>query len=114
MAQNIFSYGGGASMQDYVAAISSVGFPIFIAMFVMIRIDSKIEKLIAGFAQLSEAIHQDIEVNKNENNEELLKLLQELNKKLNDEANNTNGELLELLEEINKNLTEVKKSRAKS
>lgn len=93
-------------MQDYIAIVSSVGFPIFIAMFVMIRIESKIEKLITGFAQLSEAIHQQ-----NDTNEELLDLLQELKERLNTEtkAEATNGKLLELLQELNKNLTESKK-----
>ena len=98
-------------MQDYATIISSVGFPIFIAMFVIIRIDNKIEKLIAEIAQLGEAIHQDIEVNKNENNEELLNLLQELNKNLTHDTQerSMNEELFKLLQEMNKRLTGNKK-----
>lgn len=98
-------------MQDYATIISSVGFPIFIAMFVIIRIDNKIEKLIAEIAKLSEAIHQDIETNKNENNEELLELLQQLNKNLthNTQERSMNEELFKLLQEMNKRLTGNKK-----
>lgn len=70
-------------MEDYIAVISSVGFPIFIAMFILIRMENKIEKLISAFIELSESITKIIEkTEKNETNEELVMLIRELNKHL--------------------------------
>ena len=43
-------------MEDFVSIISNVGFPIFIAMFILIRLESKIEKLIEAFMELTKTI----------------------------------------------------------
>lgn len=48
-------------MQNYIAFISNVGFPIFIAMFLLIRIESKIEKLVTAFVDLTESISRMLE-----------------------------------------------------
>ena len=44
------------SMEDFVSIISNVGFPIFIAMFILIRLESKIEKLAEAFMELTKTI----------------------------------------------------------
>lgn len=43
-------------MEDFVSIISNVGFPIFIAMFILIRLESKIEKLAEAFMELTKTI----------------------------------------------------------
>lgn len=43
-------------MQDFVNVVSNVGFPIFIAMFLLIRVENKIDQLIGAFVDLTEAI----------------------------------------------------------
>lgn len=48
-------------MQNYIAFISNVGFPIFIAMFLLIRIESKFEKLVSAFVDLTESINKILE-----------------------------------------------------
>ena len=70
-------------MQDYVSIISSVGFPIFIAMFVMIRIEKKMEELINAFTKLSESVVRMLdEQEKEDTNETILELLLSLNQRL--------------------------------
>lgn len=75
-------------MEQYVSIVSSVGFPIFIAMFILIRMESKIEKLVAAFVELSDSIEKIIEkTEKNETNEELVMLIRELNAHLSEGKN---------------------------
>ena len=70
-------------MQDYVSIISSVGFPIFIVMFVMIRIEKKMEELINAFTKLSESVVRMLdEQEKEDTNETILELLLSLNQRL--------------------------------
>lgn len=47
---------GVMQMQDFVNVVSNVGFPIFIAMFLLIRVENKIDQLIGAFVDLTEAI----------------------------------------------------------
>lgn len=43
-------------MNEFVGILSNVGFPIFIAMFLLIRVENKIDQLIVAFVDLTEAI----------------------------------------------------------
>lgn len=44
-------------MQEVIPFISNVGFPIFIAMFLLIRIENKIDQLIGTFMDLTDSIN---------------------------------------------------------
>ena len=43
-------------MEELISIISNVGFPIFIAMFLLIRVEQKIDTLVSAFVDLTEAI----------------------------------------------------------
>ena len=43
-------------MEELIGIISNVGFPIFIAMFLLIRVENKIDQLISAFVDLTESI----------------------------------------------------------
>lgn len=48
-------------IQEFIPFISNVGFPIFIAMFLLIKIENKIDQLIGTFMDLTDAIHSLID-----------------------------------------------------
>lgn len=54
--------------QDFISIISNVGFPIFIAMFLLIRVENKIDKLIGAFVDLTDSINELINVHQGKNN----------------------------------------------
>ena len=54
--------------QDFISIISNVGFPIFIAMFLLIRVENKIDKLIGAFVDLTDSIN-DLIGQQGKNNE---------------------------------------------
>ena len=43
-------------MEELISIVSNVGFPIFIAMFLLIRVEQKIDQLIGSFMDLTESI----------------------------------------------------------
>lgn len=43
-------------MEELISIISNVGFPIFIAMFLLIRVEQKIDTLVSAFVDLTESI----------------------------------------------------------
>lgn len=43
-------------MEEFISVVSNVGFPIFIAMFLLIRVETKIDQLISAFVDLTESI----------------------------------------------------------
>lgn len=43
-------------MEELISVISNVGFPIFIAMFLLIRVEAKIDQLISAFMDLMDCI----------------------------------------------------------
>ena len=43
-------------MEELISIVSNVGFPIFIAMFLLIRVENKIDQLIGAFMDLTESI----------------------------------------------------------
>ena len=45
-------------MEELISIISNVGFPIFIAMFLLIRLETKIDQLVSAFIDLTETITQ--------------------------------------------------------
>lgn len=45
-------------MEELISIISNVGFPIFIAMFLLIRLETKIDQLVSAFIDLTESINQ--------------------------------------------------------
>lgn len=47
---------GGGRMEELISIISNVGFPIFIAMFLLIRVEAKIDQLISAFMDLMDCI----------------------------------------------------------
>ena len=55
--------------QDFISIISNVGFPIFIAMFMLIRVENKIDKLIGAFVDLTDSINELINVHQGKNKE---------------------------------------------
>ena len=55
--------------QDFISIISNVGFPIFIAMFLLIRVENKIDKLIGAFVDLTDSINELIKVHQGKNKE---------------------------------------------
>lgn len=55
--------------QDFISIISNVGFPIFIAMFLLIRVENKIDKLIGAFMDLTDSINELINVQQGKNKE---------------------------------------------
>ena len=48
-------------MEEFIGIISNVGFPIFIAMFLLIRVETKIDQLIGAFVDLTESIGKIME-----------------------------------------------------
>ena len=42
-------------MEEIVSIIKDIGFPIFVAMYLLARIEGKIDKLVAAFVDLTEA-----------------------------------------------------------
>lgn len=42
-------------MGDMISLIKDIGFPIFVAMYLLARIEGKIDKLVAAFVDLTEA-----------------------------------------------------------
>lgn len=51
-------------MEELISIISNVGFPIFIAMFLLIRLETKIDQLISAFMDLTDSINQLVDEKK--------------------------------------------------
>lgn len=60
---NIWMCGGGI-MDEFISVISNVGFPIFIAMFLLIRVENKIDTLVSTFIDLTDSIDRLVEQSK--------------------------------------------------
>jgi hypothetical protein len=44
-------------MNEWVAFISNVGFPVTITLYLLVRIESRLEQLTGSIAQLTQSIH---------------------------------------------------------
>ncbi|MFT9847368.1 YvrJ family protein [Aneurinibacillus sp. REN35] len=44
-------------MNEWVAFISNVGFPVTITLYLLVRIEAKLEQLTSTIAQLAQTIH---------------------------------------------------------
>lgn len=56
------------NFEQLIGVVSNVGFPIFIAMFLLIRIENKIDQLISTFMDLTDAITELIDGYKGQGN----------------------------------------------
>ncbi|WP_082130078.1 YvrJ family protein [Aneurinibacillus tyrosinisolvens] len=44
-------------MNEWITLISNVGFPVAVTLYLLIRIESRLEQLTGSIAQLSQSIH---------------------------------------------------------
>ncbi|GED12142.1 YvrJ family protein [Aneurinibacillus migulanus] len=44
-------------MNEWIAFISNVGFPVAITLYLLVRIEAKLEQLTTSIAQLAQSIH---------------------------------------------------------
>lgn len=56
------------NFEQLIGVVSNVGFPIFIAMFLLIRIENKIDQLISTFLDLTDAITELVDGYKEKGN----------------------------------------------
>lgn len=44
-------------MNEWIAFVSNVGFPVTITLYLLVRIEAKLEQLTTSIAQLAQSIH---------------------------------------------------------